>query len=75
MFCGKPSSILISTIPYDLLFSTRDPVYREEEEAYESWWTKTPLGRRRQKLLEIEEEARLEEQALAAKQGNGKKKV
>ncbi|XP_061393695.1 dynein regulatory complex protein 11-like [Musca vetustissima] len=54
---------------------TRDPVYREEEEAYESWWAKTPLGRRRQKLLEIEEEARLEEQALAAKQGNGKKKT
>ncbi|XP_075146333.1 dynein regulatory complex protein 11 [Haematobia irritans] len=54
---------------------TRDPVYREEEEAYESWWTKTPLGRRRQKLLEMEEEARLEEQAQAAKQGNGKKKV
>ncbi|XP_013111393.2 dynein regulatory complex protein 11 [Stomoxys calcitrans] len=54
---------------------TRDPVYREEEEAFESWWTKTPLGRRRQKLLEMEEEARLEEQAQAAKQGNGKKKV
>ncbi|XP_023297854.2 dynein regulatory complex protein 11 [Lucilia cuprina] len=54
---------------------TRDPVYREEEEAYESWWTKTPLGRRRQRLLEIEEEARLEEQVQAAKQTNGKKKV
>lgn len=65
----------ISTITYGFFSSTRDPVYREEEEAYESWWTKTPLGRRRQKLLEIEEEARLEEQALAAKQGNGKKKV
>lgn len=55
--------------------SSRDPVYREEEEAFESWWSKTPLGRRRQRVLELEEEAKLEEQAQAAKQGNGKKKV
>ena len=58
-----------------MLCSTRDPVYREEEEAYESWWTKTPLGRRKQRLLDMEEEARLEEHAQAAKQSNGKKKT
>uniref|UniRef100_A0A1A9WDF1 ATPase AAA-type core domain-containing protein n=1 Tax=Glossina brevipalpis TaxID=37001 RepID=A0A1A9WDF1_9MUSC len=54
--------------------STREPVYREEEEAFESWWSKTPLGRRYQRLLELEEEARLEEQFQAAKQNNDKKK-
>ncbi|EDX13607.1 GD18626 [Drosophila simulans] len=53
---------------------SRDPVYREEEEAFESWWSKTPLGRRRQRFLELEEERLLEEQAQAAKQGNGNKK-
>ncbi|XP_034665018.1 dynein regulatory complex protein 11 [Drosophila subobscura] len=53
---------------------TRDPVYREEEEAFESWWSKTPLGRRRQRFLELEEERLIEEQAQAAKQGNGNKK-
>ncbi|XP_017844860.1 dynein regulatory complex protein 11 [Drosophila busckii] len=53
---------------------TRDPVYREEEEAFESWWSKTPLGRRRQRFLELEEEHLLEEQAQQAKQGNGNKK-
>lgn len=55
-------------------YSTRDPVYREEEEAFESWWSKTPLGRRRQRFLELEEERLLEEQAQQAKQGNGNKK-
>lgn len=54
--------------------STRDPVYREEEEAFESWWSKTPLGRRRQRFLELEEERLIEEQAQQAKQGNGNKK-
>ncbi|XP_060650034.1 IQ and AAA domain-containing protein 1-like isoform X3 [Drosophila nasuta] len=53
---------------------TRDPVYREEEEAFESWWSKTPLGRRRQRFLELEEERLIEEQAQQAKQGNGNKK-
>lgn len=57
-----------------ILNSTRDPVYREEEEAFESWWSKTPLGRRRQRFLELEEERLIEEQAQQAKQGNGNKK-
>lgn len=56
-------------------FSTRDPVYREEEEAFDSWWSKTPLGRRYERALEMEEEARLEEEEKNAKQSsNGKKK-
>ncbi|XP_067647279.1 dynein regulatory complex protein 11 [Eurosta solidaginis] len=55
--------------------SSRDPVYREEEEAFESWWSKTPLGRRYERALEMEEEARVEEEEKNAKQsGNGKKK-
>lgn len=33
-----------------------DPVYREEEEAFESWWQKTPLGRARQRLADLAEE-------------------
>lgn len=38
--------------------SMRDPVYREEEEAFDNWWSKTPLGRRYERALEMEEEAR-----------------
>lgn len=53
----------------------RDPVYREEEEAFDNWWSKTPLGRRYERALEMEGEARLEEEEKNAKQSsNGKKK-
>lgn len=34
--------------------STKEPVYREEEEAFLLWWSKTPLGRRKQRVLEME---------------------
>lgn len=44
------------------LFSSKDPVYREEEEAFNSWWWKTPLGRRNQKAIELELEAKLEKE-------------
>lgn len=49
----------------------RTPVYREEEEAMDNWWTKTPLVKRRLRAIEelIEEEA--EQQA---KQANAKTK-
>ncbi|XP_055852263.1 dynein regulatory complex protein 11 [Episyrphus balteatus] len=53
---------------------TKDPVYCEEEEAFETWWSKTPLGRRKQRALDEEEEAKMEEQVQAAKQGNGTRK-
>lgn len=54
--------------------STKEPVYKEEDEAFESWWGKTPLGRRRQRMLELEEEERIAAAEQAAKQGNGKKR-
>lgn len=47
--------------------SLRDPVYREEEEAFSSWWSKTPLGRRHQKAIELEAQAKLEKDSGADK--------
>lgn len=44
-------------------FSTKDPVYREEEDAFNAWWSKTPLGRRKQRALEMELEAKMEKDA------------
>lgn len=41
----------------------RDPVYREEEEAFNSWWSKTPLGRRNQKAIEVEAQVKLEKES------------
>ncbi|KAB0795971.1 hypothetical protein PPYR_10032 [Photinus pyralis] len=48
----------------------KTPVYREEDEAFELWWSKTPLAKRRSQAVE----AYLEEQAeLQAKQASAKK--
>lgn len=48
----------------------KNPIYKEEEEATEAWWLKTPLCRRRARAVEIllEEEAELQ-----AKQASTKK--
>ncbi|CAH1155617.1 unnamed protein product [Phaedon cochleariae] len=50
--------------------SKRIPIYREEEEAMEQWWTKVPTVKRRARAVEmlLEEEAELQ-----AKQANAKK--
>lgn len=53
------------------VFSTKDPVYREEEDAFIGWWGKTPLGRRKQRATEMELEAKLEKETGEKK---GKKK-
>lgn len=53
--------------------STKDPIYREEEEAFLSWWSKTPLGRRKQRALEMEAEAKLETDNSSDKKGSKKK--
>ncbi|XP_041969680.1 dynein regulatory complex protein 11 [Aricia agestis] len=47
--------------------SCREPVYAEQEAAAESWWSKTPLERRRQKVLQrlLELEQENEEKAAA----------
>lgn len=46
------------------------PVYKEEEESYMLWWTKTPMVRRRLRAVEmlLEEEAEMQ-----AKQANAKR--
>lgn len=42
--------------------SSRDPVYKEEEESFTNWWTKTPLGRRKQRAIEMEIEIQQEKE-------------
>lgn len=42
-------------------------MYREEEEAFLAWWSKTPLGRRNQKAIELEAQAKLEKETGADK--------
>lgn len=56
----------------EAIFSTRDPVYREEEESFSAWWSKTPLGKRKQKFTEMELDAK--EKAKSGKDKKGKKK-
>lgn len=53
------------------IHSTKDPVYCEEEDAFNSWWSKTPLGRRKQRALEVELEAKMEKETG----GGGDKKT
>lgn len=33
-----------------------EPVYREEEEAYDIWYSKTPMGKKRAKYVEGDED-------------------
>lgn len=56
----------------NIIFSTRDPVYREEEEAFNIWWSKTPLGRKKQRAIEMEIEAKLEKEKVKEKKGRKK---
>ncbi|XP_043471559.1 dynein regulatory complex protein 11 [Leptopilina heterotoma] len=51
--------------------SSRDPVYREEEEAFLTWFSKTPTCKKRQRMIELELE-KLEE--ANEKKRKGKKK-
>ena len=44
-----------------------EPIYREEEEAYVSWYSKTPTGKKREKFLGGDEEE-------GKKEKSGKKK-
>ncbi|CAG5004942.1 unnamed protein product [Parnassius apollo] len=46
--------------------SFRDPVYAEHDAAAETWWSKTPLERRRQKVLQRLEELQQEHEEKAA---------
>lgn len=59
--------------------STKEPVYKEEEEAFTQWWHRTPLGKKRQKANEMESDMRIsvdtKEQPNGGKpKGKGKKK-
>ncbi len=49
------------------LASTAEPVYREEDEMYETWYAKTPLGKRRLKYVEGDEEEGKKEKKKTAK--------
>uniref|UniRef100_A0AAR5Q5M1 ATPase AAA-type core domain-containing protein n=1 Tax=Dendroctonus ponderosae TaxID=77166 RepID=A0AAR5Q5M1_DENPD len=49
----------------------RTPVYKEEDEALELWWSKVPMVRRRLRAVEMLIE---EEEEMMAKQANAKKK-
>lgn len=51
--------------------SKRTPVYKEEEESMEMWWSKTPMLKRRTRAVEILQQEELEQ---AAKEANMKKK-
>ncbi|XP_050511285.1 dynein regulatory complex protein 11 [Diabrotica virgifera virgifera] len=51
----------------------RTPIYKEEEEAFEQWWSKVPTVRKRTRAVELLQEEQAE---LAAKQqANAKKKM
>lgn len=54
--------------------STRDPVYREEAESFSLWWAKTPLGKRKQRYLELEQEAKQEKDKKSGDRRSKKKK-
>ncbi|XP_053974320.1 dynein regulatory complex protein 11 isoform X1 [Hylaeus volcanicus] len=41
--------------------STKDPVYREEEDAFLTWLGKTPIHRKKQRMLELERQKQEEE--------------
>lgn len=45
-----------------------DPIYKEEEEAFKKWWSKTPLGSKRAKAA-----AEAEGEADGGKGGKGGK--
>jgi hypothetical protein len=44
-----------------------EPIYREEEEAYDGWYVKTPMGKKRLKFLEGDEEEAKKEKKKAGK--------
>ncbi len=51
-----------------------EPVYREEEEMYASWYSKTPMGKRRSKYVDGDEEETKKEKKKSAAGGGKKKK-
>lgn len=44
----------------------KTPIYKEEEEAIEVWWSKTPICRRRARAIEMLQEEEAEIQAKQA---------
>ncbi|XP_058792592.1 dynein regulatory complex protein 11 isoform X3 [Phymastichus coffea] len=53
--------------------SSKDPVYREEEDAFLNWYSKTPTCKKKQRVIEMEL-AKMEEANEKRKKGKGKKK-
>ncbi|ESO02564.1 hypothetical protein HELRODRAFT_188756 [Helobdella robusta] len=54
--------------------STMDPVFKEEEEAYKTWYVKTPLGKKRAKILAGDEEDPKAKNKKPNEKDKGKKK-
>ncbi|XP_043288043.1 dynein regulatory complex protein 11 isoform X2 [Venturia canescens] len=54
--------------------SSRDPIYREEEDAFLGWFAKTPTRRKKQKSAELEQQKLEEASEKQKKKGKGKKK-
>ncbi|XP_026678623.1 IQ and AAA domain-containing protein 1-like [Diaphorina citri] len=74
MTCKRVLQLRIQALTHQELLnvlSRHDPVYKEEEEAFELWYAKTPLGRRKQRAYELEQELKQMENATASM---GKKK-
>ena len=49
-----------------------EPIYREEEDAYGSWFSKTPMGKKREKQLGGEEDGDGKKEKKAGKKKKGK---
>lgn len=68
--CKRMLQLRVRPLAYTELInalSLREPVYREEDEAYAQWLQKTPLGKRRQRMEEMMEQAKLEQEKNANK--------
>lgn len=74
MTCKRMLQLRVHPLnPAELInvLATMTPIYKEEEEAFDLWWSKTPLVRRRLKAVEIKLE---EERAALEKEMEQKKK-
>lgn len=48
-------------------FFRYEPIYKEEEEQFLLWFSKTPLGRRKARALELEQEQQINKEVVNKK--------
>ncbi|XP_026465095.1 IQ and AAA domain-containing protein 1-like [Ctenocephalides felis] len=68
--CKRMLQLRVRPLAYTELInalSSRDPVYREQDEAFAQWLLKTPLGKRKQRMAEMLEQAKMEQEKNANK--------